>query len=242
MARIPRIYTPQALGDNLTLSLEPSASHHLIKVLRMEVGRALVLFNGDGNEFPATISAIDKKSASVTTQTGTYAPRASNLNISLAIGLSKGDRFDYVLQKATELGVENIMPLFTERSEVRLNKERIEKKIQSWTNIVIGACEQCQRNKIPTLHTPMLFSEYVSACDTQKKYVLHHRTDESLADQTPPESVSLLIGPEGGLSENEITLAEANDFKPLAIGPRVMRTETAPIAAISILQYLWGDF
>lgn len=208
----------------------------------MEVGRELIVFNGDGNEFPATISSADKKSATITTQTGLFEPRVPELIISLAIGLSKGDRFDLVLQKATELGVSEIFPLFTERTEIRLNKERIDKKMQSWQSIVIGACEQCQRNKIPTLHTPAQFSDFINACNAEYKFVLHHRTEETLSSQASPKSVCILIGPEGGLNESEITQAIENQFKPLALGPRVLRTETAPLAAISILQYLWGDF
>lgn len=240
--RIPRIYTTQALASGQTVLLEEGPSHHLAKVLRMTEGRPIVLFNGDGNEYSAEISEVKKKVVSAAVHSVESPQRESPLHTHLAIALSKGDRFEWVLQKATELGVTQITPLFTERTDVKLSGERLEKKVASWQQVIISACEQCQRNVLPVFHTPMPFDAFVTSCDAERKLVLHHRSDATLDPQQPPHSVALLIGPEGGLSESEIHAAEHNGFASLTLGPRVLRTETAPIAALSALQFVWGDF
>jgi 16S rRNA (uracil1498-N3)-methyltransferase len=170
------------------------------------------------------------------------ADRESNLSIHLAIGISRGERMDLIVQKATELGVSEITPLFTERCEVKLSGERLDKKVNHWQQVAISACEQCQRNSLPSINAPVKIEQWQVNCDASLKLVLHHRTDQSLSDMPPPSGqVALLIGPEGGLSEREIEQAISLGFSPLALGPRVLRTETAPLAAISILQSLWGD-
>jgi len=240
--RIPRIFTTQNLTVNSCLDLEEAPSHHLSKVLRMQTGRELILFNGLGGDYCATISAISKKTVSV--QVSAYNPenRQSPLTLELAIGISRGDRMDWVLQKATELGVTKITPLITERTEVKLDGERAGKKTEHWQQTIISACEQSQRNLLPQLMQPVSLSEWIVKCDAELKFVLHHRDNQGLPDDTKTvANVALLIGPEGGLSENEINQALAQQFSPLTLGPRVLRTETAPVAAISIVQYLWGD-
>ena len=148
---------------------------------------------------------------------------------------------DWVLQKATELGVTSITPLFTERTEVRLKGERLDKKQQHWQQILISACEQCQRNRLPELNSACALEDWIPQAQDGLRYVLHHRSDGGLPDNPQRQPVSLLIGPEGGLSDDEISAAQAHQFKALTLGPRVMRTETAPIAALSVLQFLWGD-
>ena len=240
--RIPRIFTEQALVEGAVVALEEGPSRHIGKVLRMQVGRALILFNGKGGEYQASISQVGKKVIEVEIREFSIASKQSPLNIELAIGLSKGDRFDLVLQKATELGVSKIVPLLSQRSEVKLNPERLAKKLASWRQIIVGACEQCQLNIVPTLCEPLKLDQWLRRCDSDLKLVLHHRSDGSLADMPVPKSLSLLIGPEGGLNNEEIECAQSNDFKALTLGPRVLRTETAPLAAISLAQYLWGDF
>jgi len=240
--RCPRIYTPQPLTPNSTLALDAEAAHHVGRVLRMQSGDALILFNGDGNEYPAAITSVDKKSVQVALEAANTIDRESPLTIHLAIAISKGERMDWVIQKATELGVTEITPLQTERVEVRLNNEREEKKLSHWQAIAISACEQCQRNRIPTINSSQSLSSWLDSVNAEAKFVLHHRSEVALESYAQkPRSVALLIGPEGGLSEAEIILAEKKDFAPLRLGPRVMRTETAPIAALSILQFLWGD-
>jgi 16S rRNA (uracil1498-N3)-methyltransferase len=240
--RIPRIFTPQILTLDSTIALEDAAAHYLSKVLRMETGREVVLFNGLGGEYLACIDAISKKNVRVKLSRFHAENRQSPLLLELAIGVSRGERMDWVLQKATELGVTKITPLITERSEVKLGGERTDKKMQHWQQILISACEQCQRNLLPELSAPMLLNEWVAGCKAELKYVLHHRDNQGVAQAKAPTSVALLIGPEGGLSESEITQAIAQQFLPLTLGPRVLRTETAPVVAISLVQYLWGDF
>ncbi|WP_439133107.1 16S rRNA (uracil(1498)-N(3))-methyltransferase [Pseudomaricurvus sp.] len=239
--RIPRIYTEQPLQVDSDIELDDNASRHVGKVLRMQAGRELVLFNGQGGEYTATISDVGKKKVRVSIASFDDVERESPLPIHLGIGISRGERMDWVLQKVTELGAARITPLFTERTEVKLTGPRLEKKQQHWQQILISACEQCQRNTLPQLQTAQRFEDWLPSVTEASRFVLHHRTDTSLAKSDKPTSVALLIGPEGGLSAAEIQRAQQQEFLPLALGPRVFRTETAPIAAISVLQYLWGD-
>ncbi len=240
--RIPRIFTPQALAPDSTLVLAEAQSHYLNKVLRMQTGRELILFNGEGGEYSAEISAVHKKHVDVSVKEFSAENRQSHLQLELAIGVSRGERMDWVLQKATELGVTKITPLMTERTEVKLGGERADKKMEHWQQILISACEQCQRNILPELSEPQYFLDWISKCDAELKFVLHHRDNQGLPQDKTTQSVALLIGPEGGLDDNEIAQAIAQKFSPLTLGPRVLRTETAPVAAISLVQYLWGDF
>ena len=242
--RIPRIYTNQDLNSGQTLLLEESPSRHLSKVLRMTVGRELILFNGQGGEYTAVISTIGKKQVEVDVGEHKDIDRQSPMAINLAIGVSRGERFDWVLQKATELGVTCVTPLLTERTEVKLSGDRLQKKLQHWQQVVVSACEQCQRNQLPMIAAPQKLEHWLNEAgkDSESlKLVLHHRSDQSLGERQAPEKLTLLIGPEGGLSETEITAAEAGGFSALTLGPRVLRTETAPVVALSLLQYLWGD-
>jgi 16S rRNA (uracil1498-N3)-methyltransferase len=239
--RIPRVFTPQALAEHRLFELAEPQSHYLSKVLRMQAGRELILFNGEGGEYAAVITEVHKKHITVTTQDFNPENRQSPLQLELAIGVSRGERMDWVLQKATELGVTKITPLMTERTEVKLKGERADKKVEHWQQIIISACEQCQRNILPQLAEPMNYGDWVEQCDAEFKFVLHHRDSKGLPQTDQAGSIALLIGPEGGLDENEIEQALARQFAPLTLGPRVLRTETAPIAAISLVQYLWGD-
>ena len=240
--RIPRIFTDQPLVSGATIDLEESAARHLGSALRMQAGQALTLFNGQGGEYSASISEIGKKAARILVGEHQANERESPLNITLAIGLSRGDRFDFIVQKATELGVSRIVPLLTERTEVKLKGERRDKKVAHWQQIAISACEQCQRNRIPEINEPQPLAQWQGNSGDGPRLVLHHRSDIKLADMPAPDAaVTLLIGPEGGLSEAEIDAAISSGFQPLTLGPRVMRTETAPLAALAILQARWGD-
>lgn len=241
--RIPRIYTPQPLSQGAELELEEQASRHLLKVLRLETGAELILFNGRGGEYRGRISEAGKKCARVRVAEFSATDRDSPLHTHLYIGISRGDRFDFVLQKATELGVTEITPLFTERCEVKLKGERLEKKLLQWRHLTLSACEQCQRNIPPLLHSAQHYSQALQACGEELRLVLHHRAASALSDlASSPSSVALLIGPEGGLSEPEIDLAQRQGFVSTLIGPRVLRTETAPLVALSLLQARWGDY
>jgi 16S rRNA (uracil1498-N3)-methyltransferase len=240
--RIPRVYSPQMMDIGDCIELEAGAARHLTSALRMSSGQLVTLFNGHGGEYTAELVEAKKGKATVRITEFDKADRESNLSIHLAIGISRGERMDLIVQKATELGVSEITPLFTERCEVKLSGERLDKKVNHWQQVAISACEQCQRNSLPSINAPVKIEQWQVNCDASLKLVLHHRTDQSLSDMPPPSGqVALLIGPEGGLSEREIEQAISLDFSSLALGPRVLRTETAPLAAISILQSLWGD-
>ena len=240
--RIPRVYIRNSLAANSSIELDEAASHYLAKVLRMQAGRELILFNGEGGEYAAQITQVTKKSLSVALGEYTAINRESPLQLELAIGISRGERFDYVLQKATELGVSKITPLITERTEVKVSGDRQEKLQERWQQIIISACEQCQRNILPQLSEPQKIEDWLDTCQAELRFVLHHRNSQKLPADKSPQSVALLVGPEGGLSESEIELAKDKEFAPLTLGPRVLRTETAPVTAISLAQYLWGDF
>ena len=167
--------------------------------------------------------------------------REAALPIYLGLAVSRGERMDYAVQKSTELGVAELFPLLTERTEVRLKADRFEKKRQHWQTIAYSACEQCGRNRPPVIHTPQPLLQWLSTAPGDCRLVLHHRSSDTLADTPRPESASLLIGPEGGLTDAEIEAALGAGFAPLRLGPRVMRTETAPVAALAVLQFHWGD-
>src|SRR5690554_1404365 len=240
--RIPRIFTSQPLVCDQAIELDAAASHYLSKVLRMQPDREVILFNGEGGEFAARITAVTKKSVTLLIGNFDSENRQSPLKLELAIGISRGERMDWVLQKATELGVTRITPLFTERTEVRLQGERLAKRMQHWQQITLSACEQCQRNIPPQLLPAQELASFLSQADTGLKLVLHHRSEQSLRQLPTPSAVTLLIGPEGGLSEREIDLAiQQSGYTPLTLGPRILRTETAPVAALTAVQMLWGD-
>ena len=239
--RIPRIYTGQELQGNTSLQLESGPSQHVARALRMRAGDTLVLFNGKGGEYLADITAVERKSVVVTT--GAYRERnlESGLHIHLGIAVSRGDRMDWVVQKATELGVCALTPLFTERTEVKLAGDRADKKNHHWRQVAISACEQCGRNRLPAIHPLQELRNWLTTTNAQRKFVLHHRADSDGDVSESPTSIALLVGPEGGLSDAEIDAAEQAGYRSLRLGPRVLRTETAPLAAIAILQGHWGD-
>ncbi|MFA7554547.1 MAG: 16S rRNA (uracil(1498)-N(3))-methyltransferase [Spongiibacteraceae bacterium] len=240
--RISRIFTEALLQAEQLITLDEKASHYLSKVLRLKVDAPLILFNGDGHQYPSTIAAVDKKTVSVRTERCEIVDVESPLSTHLGIALSKGDRMDLVMQKATELGVTAITPLLSERSEVKLKGERADKKQQHWQQILISSCEQCGRNKIPQLNPIQTIDSWTESVQADKKLVLHHRSDHRIDPTETVSSVAILIGPEGGLSEREIQAAQQKQFAPLTLGPRVLRTETAPLVALAILQQAWGDF
>ena len=239
--RIPRIHTGQALACGDCVELEPGASQHIARALRLSAGDALVLFNGDGLEYPSQLEIVERKRVSARVGEHRSGVAESPLTIHLGIAISRGERMDLVIQKATELGVSRITPLFTERTEVRLEGDRAGKKLRHWRQITISACEQCGRNQLPDIDSPSALQDWLGGTHAERKYVLHHRADDAPSTAEKPVSVAMLVGPEGGLSSAEIAAAEQSGYQPLALGPRVLRTETAPLAAIAILQARWGD-
>jgi 16S rRNA (uracil1498-N3)-methyltransferase len=239
--RIPRIFTEQVLLPGAAIELDSGPAQHVGRVLRMGPGDPLTLFDGRGGEYPSRIVSVERRR--VVAQTGEHVAieRESPLRIHLGIAVSRGDRMDWVVQKATELGVDEISPLFTERTEVKLTGERAEKKTRHWRQVATSACEQCGRNRLPAIRPPQQLSPWLSAAEEEARFVLHHRAGPQGVSGATPTGAALLIGPEGGLDEPEIEAAQAAGFQALALGPRVLRTETAPLAAIALLQARWGD-
>ena len=240
--RIPRIFTNSPLAVGSQCQLDDNAANHVGRVLRMQAGQALLLFNGDGHDYHATITEAGKKHVLVAVTEAAENETESPLRVVLAQTLSKGDRMDYAVQKAVEMGVSEIVPLTTERCDVKLKGDREDKRLRHWQQVAISAAEQCGRARVPEIQPVMTVQqwlEHARACDL--RLVLHHRTERSLNTLEKPSSIALMIGPEGGLTAEEIALAEDNGFLPVALGPRVLRTETAPVAAIALCQWLWGD-
>ncbi|MEW6646092.1 MAG: 16S rRNA (uracil(1498)-N(3))-methyltransferase [Pseudomonadota bacterium] len=241
--RIPRIHQPGPLSPGAIVELETGAANHVARVLRLAPGAALRLFNGEGGEYGATLHEVGKRN--VTVQVGEHHAREteSPLAITLAQGIAKGERMDYAIQKATELGVVRVAPVITERCNVRLSDERWEKKLQHWQAVAISACEQCGRNRIPVIEQPLTLTAWLAQDQGTLRLTLDPQATGGIATITEtPQQLSLLVGPEGGLSDAELSAAQRAGYRGIQLGPRVLRTETAGIAALAILQARWGDF
>lgn len=237
-----RIYQPGLYQCDQILELSPEAGQHVAVVLRMQPGEKLTLFCGDNREFSASIDTVKKKQVLVTIDSVKEKNRESPLAIHLAQAISKGDRMELVMQKSVELGVSSIIPLITERCVVKLDKERMAKKLHQWQAIVIAACEQSGRNKVPLVHQPLTLEQYVKEAQAKLKLILHPGCTTRWRDYSFEQSdIVLMIGPEGGLSDDEIAFACQHDFLPLSLGPRILRTETAAITALCVLQAVGGD-
>ncbi|ACL73971.1 protein of unknown function DUF558 [Thioalkalivibrio sulfidiphilus HL-EbGr7] len=241
--RTTRLYLNQSLSVGDTIELDERAHRHVVQVLRLRPGAELVLFNGQGGEYRATLTEAQKRHSSVSL-TG-FDPRDTRpaLPVTLVQGISKGDRMDYSLQKATELGVSRIQPVLTQRSQAPGDPRRLDNRLEHWRGVVISACEQCGRNELPELGGVISFQAWLgSEPDSGLGLVLDPRAETGLSGLVPPEGeVSLLIGPEGGLDEAEILAARHRGFTPVRLGPRILRTETAGVAALAVIQGLWGD-
>ncbi|HEU4778280.1 MAG TPA: 16S rRNA (uracil(1498)-N(3))-methyltransferase [Steroidobacteraceae bacterium] len=244
--RVTRIHVPGALVAGGEIVLPAQAGEHLTRVLRLEAGAALTLFNGEGGEFAATLApAIGKKTIARVLRYDAV-ERESPLDVTLLQGVARGERMDLIVQKSTELGVTRIVPVLTERSVVKLDAKQRERKREHWQAIAISACEQCGRNRVPEVHEPAaLGASIVALAADSLRCMLAADGESSLAaaavSVANPRFV-LLIGPEGGLAENERAFALANGFAGRSLGPRVMRTETAGLAALAVLQSVVGDF
>ncbi len=241
--RIPRIHHPAPLTSGARIELSDTAANHVARVLRLPVGAPLTLFNGSGGEFEATINTIDKRRVTIDVGGFQDQEREPPLQIWLAQGISRGERMDYTIQKAVELGVSRIVPLFTEHCGVQLSGERLEKRIKHWQGVVISACEQCGRNRIPRVDTPVTVTQWLANPGEGLRLVLAPDAEHSLAQLPAPSGpITLLIGPEGGLSDQEIATAKQAGYSGLRLGPRILRTETAAVAALAAMLGTWGDF
>ncbi|NIR28359.1 MAG: 16S rRNA (uracil(1498)-N(3))-methyltransferase [Gammaproteobacteria bacterium] len=239
---VPRVYLPQPLEVGSTVTLDDRAAKHVARVLRMRPGDALVLFNGDGGEREARLETLGRR-VRARVERSLLRQRESTLPVTLALGISRGERMDYAIQKAVELGAAALQPLLTARCVVRLEPERAARRLRHWEGVMVGACEQCGRNRLPELGAPLLLEDWLAASGRYAlRLMLEPRGAQRLGDLTPPQgSVALLVGPEGGLTEGEHHAAAAHGFHGLRLGPRVLRTETAGVAALAALQAVWGD-
>jgi 16S rRNA (uracil1498-N3)-methyltransferase len=237
-----RIYCPESLTTGAIVPLPPLSANHVARVLRLRAGASLQVFDGQGNEFHAEINDT-QNSVTVKVLERLNGALESPISITLVQGISRSERMDWALQKATELGVNCIAPVLTARSVVRLDDKQSSKKLDHWNNIIIGACEQSGRSRLPKVLAPVTFREYMSNSTKQGlRLVLSPTAPGSLTRiNSMPSKVELLIGPEGGLDDEEIERAQAAGFVPVTLGPRILRTETAAITALSVLQALWGD-
>lgn len=239
--RIPRIYHPSPLTCHTSTDLADDAANHVGRVLRMQAGDALKLFNGDGFDYDATILAVGKKNVTVALADREFRAVESPLRIHLGQGISRGDRMDFAIQKAVELGVTAITPLFTERCGVKLDAERAEKKREQWQKIAIAACEQSGRAVVPLVHPLKPLSAWLAEPTNELKLTLDPWTSATIKTLTPTTALRLVIGPEGGFSDYEISATTSAGFQAVRLGPRVLRTETAALTAIAALQLQLGD-
>lgn len=241
--RIPRIYHPESLENQTQCQLSEDAANHIGRVLRMTEGEQIELFDGSNHIYPAKIIESNKKAVKVAILGSELADKESNLKIHLGQVISRGERMEFTIQKSVELGVNVITPLWSERCGVKLDGERMDKKIQQWQKIAIAACEQCGRNEIPEIRPMMKLTDWCKEQDNMLKLNLHPRAKYTIRQlpHIPPEGVRLLIGSEGGLSAEEIQMTEKEGFTEVLLGKRVLRTETASLAAITALQVCFGD-
>jgi 16S rRNA (uracil1498-N3)-methyltransferase len=239
----PRFHCPHKLHAGQALDLPAGAAHHAARVLRLRVGGTVTLFNGEGGEYAAVIDAIDRERVRVTVERHMPLERESPLKVTLVQGVSARERMDIAIQKAVELGVERIAPVMTERSIVRLSGERADNRVHHWQQVVVAACEQCGRNRVPIVDKLVPFVTWLDNAAAGARWMLLPDAEHALrALHEPTGPIELLVGPEGGFTEGEITAAVNAGFTPIRLGPRVLRTETAAPALLAAVQALWGDF
>lgn len=239
---MPRFFCPLPLAIGTTIALPDHIAHH-IHVLRLAIGDTIALFNGEGGEYNATLNAIDRRQAFA--EVKTFSPRESELPyaVTLAQALPEGTKMDWIIEKAVELGATAIQPIAAQRCVVRLSAERAAKKREHWQGIIESAAEQSGRNRIPHLAEPADFNDWIRQQNLHRRIMLSPHAEQSLSDWArhhPSQTVALLIGPEGGFSEQEENAAVAHGVLPLSLGPRVLRTETAGLAALAALNAVWG--
>jgi len=232
-----RFYIETELNTGNTVELTESVFHHWVRVLRAKEQEQAIFFNGKGGEYVVTLTQINKKNAFVSVDQFDAADRTAPFKVTLGQVMSKGDRMDYAIQKATELGVTTIQLLTSERCEMRLKYDRDQKKLDHWQSVAIAACEQCGMNRVPEILAPISVTDWVESDLPESRFVLAPNKDQNNVLLNSSPDLALLIGPEGGLSETEINIANQNNFKNWCIGDRVLRTETAPVVALSILNY-----
>ncbi len=241
--RIPRLYVDAPLVVGAAIALPDGAHRHVAQVLRLGVGDAVRVFDGTGGVYEARITATARAGTEIVLSTYREEETESPLRITLAQGIARGERMDYVLQKAVELGVSAIVPLITERTVVKLDAQRAAERHRHWQHVVVSACEQCGRNRVPGVGPAVALETWLQHTPNDElKLLLDPGAEQRLDDYTTPAAgVTLLVGPEGGFSARERTSMLARGCYGLRLGPRVLRTETAALVALSVLQVRWGD-
>ena len=239
---VPRIHCEFTLGPGAQFRLAPEAAQHVAKALRLKAGDALTFFDGSGGEYDATIQRIDRDRVDVKLGAWRDVDREGVLSVGLAQGLPEADKMDWIIQKATELGVGWVQPVICERSVVRLSGERAARREAHWRRVAIAASEQCGRTRVPDVRPTLAFMAWVALPDAPRRWLLDPGARSIAAQVPPPSPLELVVGPEGGLSERERELALARGCDTVALGPRILRTETVAVAALAALQTLCGDF
>jgi 16S rRNA (uracil1498-N3)-methyltransferase len=242
--RSVRHFVDLPLAAAAEIALPEGAVAHLVRVLRLGVGDRVLVFNGDGHDYEAELTAVGKREARARVLARVAVGSESPLAITLAQGIARGEKMDLILQKATELGVARIAPVVTERTEVKLDAERADKRTSHWRGVLASACEQSGRARLPELLPPQSLGNFLAQEGSARRLVLDPAAGSTLAQLqlAPDESLCLLVGPEGGLSERDLAAARAAGFSGLRLGPRILRTETAALAAIAGLNALYGDW
>jgi len=246
--RISRFYLPSTHQDyqvGASLELTKEQSHYALTVLRLKNNRIIEVFDGKGNLAQAKLNATNRRSASVLIEKISAPITESPLNTILCQAISKGDRMDYTIQKCVELGITSIQPLLTENCDIRLDENKLAKKQQQWQQIAISACEQSNRNTVPTIHPYLNYTDWLAKQKNRVGFVLNPAAKQSLKQVNPSlknSPLHLLIGSEGGLTDKEIEQAIKHGLTDIQLGKRILRTETAGVAILSALQILWGDF
>jgi 16S rRNA (uracil1498-N3)-methyltransferase len=242
--RIPRIYTAQDLRIGREVLLPEQAGEHAVRVLRLERGHPLILINGDGREYDAALTSLARRAVTAVVTASREVDREPGLRITLAQSIARGEKMDWIIQKATELGVSHIAPLVTERTEVKLDEERAERRMAHWDSVIESACEQCGRTALPTLGAPQRLDKWLTSLQgNDLRCALMPEGDTSLKELTTiDDGIVIVVGPEGGLSDQDIAMLKHAQFIGLKLGPRILRTETAGLAALAALQALHGDF
>ena len=238
----PRIHCDVRLGPGAQLALAPEAAQHVAKALRLKAGDTIVVFDGRGGEYEAAIQRIDKDRVDVKVGAWRDAETEAALPVGLVQGLPEADKMDWIIQKSIELGVAWIQPVTCDRSVVRLSAERALKREAHWRRVAVAACEQSGRNRIPEVRPTLGFMSWIALPAQGLRWALTPGAPPLAGEPRPAGAVELVVGPEGGLSEREHDLAASQGCVPVSLGPRVLRTETAPIAALAAINALWGDF
>jgi 16S rRNA (uracil1498-N3)-methyltransferase len=239
--RVSRFYCASLVPANTPMQLPDEVFRHAVQVLRMKPGALLNLFDGQGLEYQAQLEQVDKRQATVSLKQQIDTDNESPLDILLMQGISRGERMDYAIQKAVELGVKRIMPVVTERCNVQLSGDRAEKRINHWQGVIISACEQSGRSYLPELLPITSIDAALENVNDACKLVLDPEAIKSFSSVKKAQQIALLIGPEGGLSETEVQRANDVGFTGITLGPRILRTETASAAALAMVQAGWGD-